>query len=140
MSKCCVTNEVIDKNNKKARCPNCNNLSLHVLERTILHHIKKPWQQNIKGTPFYFCSSSSCQIIFFNIEKRFFTQEDLHTHVGIKSLKPESLLCYCFNVTRQDYLEDSSSKQFVINQTKSLHCSCETTNPSGQCCLKDFPK
>jgi hypothetical protein len=28
----------------------------------------------------------------------------------------------------------------VMAQTKAGLCSCDTSNPSGRCCLKDFPK
>ena len=28
----------------------------------------------------------------------------------------------------------------IVEQTKNARCSCETSNPSGRCCLKVFPK
>ena len=31
-------------------------------------------------------------------------------------------------------------KDFVIKSTKEKTCACTTRNPSGKCCLKDFPK
>jgi len=32
------------------------------------------------------------------------------------------------------------AKSFVIEKTKGHFCECEARNPSGKCCLKDFPK
>jgi hypothetical protein len=28
----------------------------------------------------------------------------------------------------------------VIEQTRLHNCACDVRNPSGRCCLKDFPK
>lgn len=50
------------------------------------------------------------------------------------------LLCYCFGFTKQDYKDDPSVREYVIEQTRLKNCSCSTQNPSGKCCLKDFPK
>ena len=56
----------------------------------------------------------------------------------------EKLLCYCFNITENAYLDalkqgkDSVLKDFVVFQTKNNLCNCANLNPSKQCCLKDF--
>ena len=56
----------------------------------------------------------------------------------------EKLLCYCFNITENAYLEalklDKGAvlKDFVVFQTKHNYCNCENLNPSAQCCLKAF--
>ena len=34
----------------------------------------------------------------------------------------------------------SKTKEFVMAQTKAQNCACEIRNPSGKCCLVDFPK
>ena len=51
-----------------------------------------------------------------------------------------TMLCYCFGFTWQDYYDDPAVREYVIEQTKNGNCECSTKNPSGQCCLKDFPK
>jgi len=48
-------------------------------------------------------------------------------------------VCYCFGVSRSDFRNDPATKDYVIAQTKAGLCSCDTSNPSGRCCLKDFP-
>ncbi len=56
----------------------------------------------------------------------------------------EKLLCYCFNITENAYIEalkqgkGSVLKDFVVFQTKNNLCNCENLNPFKQCCLKDF--
>lgn len=57
-----------------------------------------------------------------------------------REVDASSLLCYCFGITWQDYFDDPAVKQYVIEQTKNGNCECASQNPSGQCCLKDFPK
>ena len=49
------------------------------------------------------------------------------------------MLCYCFGVSRADFDRNPGTKDFVTAQTKAGLCACETSNPSGRCCLKDFP-
>jgi len=50
------------------------------------------------------------------------------------------MLCYCFGVSSADFERNPATRDFVMAQTKANLCSCETSNPSGRCCLKDFPK
>lgn len=38
--------------------------------------------------------------------------------VGIKSASDNSLLCYCFGVSRSDVLHNPSIKEYVVEQTK----------------------
>jgi hypothetical protein len=59
--------------------------------------------------------------------------------VGIKEAAADALLCYCYGVTRAVALSDTAARAFVVAQTRRGLCSCETSNPSGRCCLKDFP-
>ena len=60
--------------------------------------------------------------------------------------KDNALLCYCFNISKQAYLEaldinqDTTITNFIIFQTKHHYCHCAMLNPSGQCCLKDFKR
>ncbi|MCK5920792.1 MAG: hypothetical protein KAG66_07615, partial [Methylococcales bacterium] len=51
-----------------------------------------------------------------------------------------ALLCYCYGVTCQQALNNPDAKAFVLAQTKLKNCACDTRNPSGRCCLKDFSK
>jgi len=58
----------------------------------------------------------------------------------------KKLLCYCFNITENSYLEALKAgkgnvlKDFVVLQTKHNYCNCENLNPSKQCCLKTFKR
>jgi hypothetical protein len=60
--------------------------------------------------------------------------------VGAKDLSGNAPLCYCFGVSKADAINDPAIRDYVLTKTKRGICSCETSNPSGCCCLKDFPR
>lgn len=53
-------------------------------------------------------------------------------------------LCYCFNYSKEDFrisiLEnrESSLIKDIQSKMKDPGCFCETSNPSGKCCLLDI--
>jgi hypothetical protein len=49
------------------------------------------------------------------------------------------IICYCFDIRLSDYVKNPALKDFVLEKTKAGLCSCKSKNPSGNCCLKDFP-
>ncbi len=107
--------------------------------RTILHHLKQPWTQNLVEQHYYFCDDPNCDVVYFGKDNSVIVKDDLRTQLGIKESSPKRILCYCFGVLAKDAI-NRSAKDFVVMQTKNATCSCETSNPSGRCCLKDFPK
>jgi hypothetical protein len=66
--------------------------------------------------------------------------DKLRTAIGQKSHDKNAAICYCFGITKALARLDETIKSFVIKQTKQSNCSCKTSNPSGHCRLKDFPK
>lgn len=140
MSDCCNSCSTTEQP-KKAVCP-INGKSYHRVKRkTMLHHLRKPWQTDIPDQAWYFCDSPDCYVVYFGPADRIITQEELRSPIGQKSHLPERTLCYCFDVQQQDYdKQPNLTKDFVIDQTRSNTCDCEIRNPSGRCCLKDFPK
>jgi len=59
--------------------------------------------------------------------------------VGVKDKSDEAMVCYCYGATQADVVNENGIRDFVIRKTKGGECSCETSNPSGTCCLKYFP-
>jgi hypothetical protein len=78
--------------------------------------------------------------VYFGADGSTIVRSQLRTRVGVKEAADDSLLCYCFGVGKADLQRDPAIRDFVVEQTKAGRCSCETSNPSGRCCLKDFPK
>ena len=118
-------------------CPACAHKGTKVGLKTMLQHIKQPWSYVFDDMQYYFCSRPSCDVIYFS-DGKIFRKVDIRTAVGIKEASDDALICFCFGVSKADVKKDKSIKDFVITQTKQAMCACETANPSGRCCLKDF--
>ena len=79
-------------------------------------------------------------MVYFGQDDSIIEKHELRTIVGVKDKSQESPICYCFGVNRQEAATSIEAKAFVIKNTKNHTCACEIRNPSGKCCLKDFPK
>jgi hypothetical protein len=134
MSDCC------DSSLREASCPVDGHHSQSVGVKTILHHLKQPWLDPLTEQHYYFCDNPSCDVIYFGQDGCTIKQSQLRTVVGIKTALEHAPLCYCFGVSKCDAKADLTIRSFVIEQTKKGVCTCTTHNPSGRCCLKDFPK
>ena len=145
MSDCCSSSCNTSTPVKKQNCPECNNSASIVSRSTIIKHIKKPWLWNKnntnKATPgYYFCNTPDCEVVYFDKNYTIIYQSELRTQVGIKDQSGDSLICYCFGVTTNQAIKNPDIKEYVTRQTKEKICACDSFNPSGKCCLKDFPK
>ena len=147
MSDCCGTSgegecEIESKpKTLKHECPACHQLCLNVQTKTILHNLREAWNYDLSDKHYFFCRTESCDVVYFSDDSNGMTlrKKDLRTSIGIKEQDGNAIICYCFGVNKTK-AADKKIKDFVIAQTKKSNCTCETTNPSGRCCLKDFPK
>ena len=152
MSDCCATSGESENENEneskpktlKRECPACHQLCLNVQTKTILHHLKEAWNYDLSDENYFYCRTKSCDVVYFsndgNGNEKTLLKTDLRTAIGIKEQDDNTLICYCFGINKAEAVTDKKIKDFVIAQTKESNCTCETTNPSGRCCLKDFPK
>lgn len=155
MSSCCSTHKAKEKAKpKRHRCPVCHKEYGEVALKTVLHHLKTPWDLTeeamaeeattegaLKAQAYFFCSEPHCEVVYFGEDDATITQAQLRTTVGIKAqADDEALICYCFDVSRKAARTEEKARAFVVEQTKKARCACTIRNPSGRCCLKDFPK
>ena len=105
-----------------------------------MHHIKEPWHWQGNSQSYYFCDNPECNVVYFGQDNSVIEKTDVRTSVGVKEKLGDSLVCYCFGVTADEASANPEAKAFVIDKTKSHICECEVRNPSGKCCLKDFPE
>lgn len=123
----------------KHLCPVNQQSYMQVLYSTVLQHIKHPWKNKITEQHYYFCSDSSCDVVYFGEDDSVIKKSELRTLVGIKEpTRQDALVCYCLDITKAQAINTIDLKQYVIDKTKNNLCSCESHNPSGRCCLKDF--
>ncbi len=137
MSDCCSQASKTE-HPKRLKCPVSGKECAAVGVKTLLHHLKRPWHQNLKEQEYYYCSDPNCDVIYFGQNTTICTQQALRTTVGLKLAGGDRVLCYCFDIKASDYEKDRTLKAFVLEQTKSGSCACDIQNPSGKCCLKDF--
>lgn len=142
MSECCSNKSICTASDtkipSKLKCPRCGDLGTIVTFETMNHHLQNPWSWEPKAHSYYFCESVNCDVVYFSEKDDLVKTDDVRTLIGVKNEIPESLVCYCYGVTRKMAEEIDEAKLFVIEQTKNGSCSCVTQNPSGRCCLKGW--
>lgn len=136
MSNCCSKKE---KKRTRRLCPGDNKEYGEVPYQTLLYHVAEPWRVGLREQTYYFCSNPDCDVVYFGEDDSIIGKHQLRTRVGIKETDDETLICYCFGVSKAVARTDAKAKAFVMEQTKKSACACTTHNPSGRCCLKDFP-
>jgi len=140
MTDCCSSSGCSDTRPKKHRCPVNGHEYSEVSAKTIAHHVKNSWNWLQTANRYFFCSDPSCDVVYFGDDSSTILKSKLRTPVGVKETSDNALLCYCFGISKKDFEATSVTRDCVITRTKSGACSCDTSNPSGRCCLKDFPK
>jgi hypothetical protein len=140
MPDCCSTDcDATRVANKKHPCPLNHREYRQVPVKTVLHHIRHPWEQSLDLQSFYFCDDPDCDAVYFDAEDNIIRTSELRSGVGIKQNRAAATLCYCFDITFEQASLNAGLKKYVIDRTANGMCECSTRNPSGKCCLKDFP-
>jgi len=140
VTECCESKASSCTPTKRACCPVNGKEYSSVGVKTILHHLAEPWRNSVEDQSYYYCTDENCDVVYFGQDNSVISKADLRTKVGIKDNSPERTVCYCFNVSYAAAEKDEAAKEFVREMTRQSLCSCETSNPSGRCCLKHFPK
>ena len=140
MADCCSTPETNTSAATKHPCPLDGKECAEVSARTIAYHLREVWKWTATAERYFFCADPACPVVYFGSDGSTITKNQLRTRVGLKDELDDALVCYCFGVTRADVRGDPGIRDFVVAQTKHKRCACDTCNPSGRCCLKDFPK
>ncbi len=139
MTHCCSNNN----NAAKAICPVNGQPYARVSRRTVMHQISQPWQRDLTAAHYYFCDDPDCDVVYFGTDAQVILRTELRQDVGQKSTLPDRAVCYCFEILLTDLQTTQNLvrlKKFVTEQTRNATCDCETRNPSGKCCLQNFPK
>lgn len=138
MSKCCTLPPVHDP----GLCMVCGKRGLPVSRKTLEHLLRPESRVALRDVPYYFCQTPECRIVYFSNDPiHRFTKEDLTVRVGMKESEDPIPICYCFNFTERDILEEvkrnGKSRIFeeIAANVKAGLCACEIKNPSGRCCL-----
>lgn len=141
MSDCCGSARTTTS---KTICPACGGVGRAVGIETLLHLLRQPWQREPEAGDYLFCASEGCAVVYFTADgSRTIPADQLRVEVGQKGSALERPLCYCFDIRHLDVADPTERerlRQWVIRRTADRQCQCTTRNPSGRCCLADFPK
>lgn len=126
--------------NRSSICPINGKRYAAVTRKTVLHHIRSPWSRDLPQQDYFFCTDADCEVVYFGEDNSQLLRNALRESVGQKSDHPHRTICYCFDIKLSDIQrKPQQCKQFVVEQTRHSQCDCQVRNPSGKCCLKDFP-
>jgi hypothetical protein len=139
MSDCCSTSNC-ETNPRKLPCPACSAAGAEIAARTLRLHIRVPWLWSASAGRYFFCEQPDCAVVYFGDDGSLIRKADLRARVGVKEADRDAPLCYCYGVSRADVEREPALRDFVVAATRDGQCACDTRNPSGRCCLKDFPK
>ena len=137
MSHCCSSNSPIDNSSRRHHCPVNGREYKSVSTTTILHHITNPWHWQTIDQSYYYCDDPDCNVVYFGEDNSVINTSALRDPSGVKQKFINPTICYCFGVTLDT--ANPEIKDFIKQKTKEKQCACEIRNPSGRCCLKDFP-
>jgi hypothetical protein len=140
MSEVNSTTICTSSNPKKRCCPTNGLEGTEVSAKTISHHLKHAWKWKDEGVRYFFCKDPDCDVVYFGDDDSVITKAQLRTQVGIKEASDDTPACYCFGISKADAINDPSIRDYVKSQTKNAQCACDIRNPSGRCCLIDFPR
>ena len=124
------------------KCPVSQNKGLIVKKITLRGHVQEKYWDIISDQNYFFCPDENCPIIYFNnIDKYYFTSNDVKTKVSQKKGPEPRPICYCLNVLEHRILDEilinkccttlEDIKKYTGARTGKL---CHITNPSGRCC------
>ncbi len=86
------------------------------------------------------CLNPDCEALYFE-GGQWVPYADSKTRVGYKEKEAPHPLCYCWNHTGEEFLEQiqTQGKPVAVDEikreVKAGTCRCEVTNPTGGCCL-----
>ena len=136
----CNDSDSIESYPKMHCCPVNGERYASVKRKTMLHHVVAPWDMKFKEQGYYFCTDPDCDVVYFGQDNFIIGKSQIRTTIWQKSRNENADICYCFGVSQKKAHYNPAIKQFVTEQVKVSQCACEIRNPSGRCCLKDFPK
>lgn len=119
------------------RCPCCGSPGQVVFQKTLQHHLTPEQVSQLSDTAF-FCSQSTCEVVYFDRFERAVSASELQQAVYPKD--PSAPICPCFGLTEEDIDEDV--REGVVTRVKahrrqaeSCDVKCGTLSPNGQSCV-----
>lgn len=124
---------------RRLQCPTGGAECCEVSPRTIAHHIREPWAWSPTAARYFFCDDPACELAYFGDDGSTIPRSQLRGRNGATNAAGDRLLCHCFGLTHAEFVRQPAPRDYIVAQTRAGLYSGATRNPSGRCCLKDFP-
>jgi hypothetical protein len=112
--------------------------------KTMLMMLKFEQLKSVPEAKYYFCTNSNCDVVYFSKEaEKTYKKQDIRIRVGIKETTEPKHICYCFDITEKQIIDELKSTgektilNFITEKIQNKLCACNIKNPSGKCCLGD---
>lgn len=130
-------------------CPSCQGEGIEcvgpkqVPKITLTHLVKPEFHKDIPTGQAFFCPQRDCDTVYFEAGGHEIRKYQLSVKVWQKEEPGEIPVCYCFDHSVQDILEDARRNSpptiplIIRDKIRAGLCACDTKNPKGSCCLGD---
>ena len=133
---------VREPDNTEIFCPRCGAAGTPVLWTTVEHHVPAE-KRRVLAASSLFCPTPTCEVAYFDAMESFVLTADLEQPVYPKD--QAAPLCPCFDLTREDVEADVTEPvpvriRALLAKSKSPAARCQTTSPTGRCCMPEVQK
>ncbi|WP_038047561.1 copper chaperone Copz family protein [Thermus caliditerrae] len=117
-------------------CPKNGKVGLEVPLKTVKNFLTgKALARLDPESPHYLCQDPACPVVYYG-QEGVYTLEEVRFPIYDKGA---SLICYCFDWTREGLAEALSQGLDPVVQVeegvRAKRCACDQRNPRGRCCL-----
>lgn len=137
---CCAT--PVDQDTANPVCASCGQKGKTVQHVTPESLLKPDAAARLQETTYRFCATPTCDIMYFsNGTEQYFHKKEMRVRVGLKETDHPVPICYCFDHTERDVVEEISATgtTTIPDRIRALMktdaCQCASKNPQGTCCL-----
>jgi hypothetical protein len=140
---CCKAIETPARSLAGNQCPQCAATGQTVGDATIEAMLKPGHAHGLLEVERRFCRTPTCSILYYGTDGRAVGKDAAKERVGAKETTGPIPLCYCFGFSVEDVEREiaatgsSDIPARITAEIRAGTCACETTNPSGRCCLGD---
>ena len=118
------------------RCPQNGKEGLEVPLKTVKNFlVGKALARLDPQSPHYLCQDPGCPVVYYGAEGVYLLEEVRFPVYD----KGASLVCYCFDWTRESLREALARGLDPVAQVeegvRAKRCACDQRNPRGRCCL-----
>ncbi len=137
----------MEKEARAPTCPACLEIGIECIgpkkvpEITVTNLVKPEFHQDIPSGQYYFCQQKDCTTVYFDTEDRHIRKDQLVVDVWQKEDAHDVPVCYCFDHTAADIMEDARQNSpptiplTIREKIQAGLCECDVKNPQGSCCL-----